>query len=261
MTLAAGTLSVVLCLASVCVPGVACASGAEKLVEVNIEAWQLVYVDGSANMFRFELAAGGGSGRVIFLPVTAASSSSGIYDGGTPQMVSFDGDSVHRLESLVTRLVSEENHHVERREKGTDTFTVIREGERKRFVVRSGTTLTAFREFAEPLRGVRGKPGVSSGTDDAAWVTREGVARRAKMGAMLQTEQGVVWVDLDEWPDSMLGARVRVRGRWSSRADLPVFVAEDGEPMRAGIPVPPGTDLKGAARREVLVLVSFDVLP
>lgn len=261
MTLASGALSVVLCLASVCVPGVARASGADKSVEVNIDAWQLVYVDGSANRFRFELESGGEGGRVIYIPVTAASSSSGIYDGGTPQMVAIDRESVLRLETLVAQLVSAEGHHTEVREKGTGSFTVIRGGKRTRLVVRPGTALSAFQTFAEPLRGVKGKLGVSFVTEDPALVTMEGVAARAKMGAMLQTGREVVWVDLDEWPDSMIGARVRVRGRWSSRADLPVFVAEDGEPMRAGIPVPPGTDLAEAAKRKVLVLISFDLLP
>jgi hypothetical protein len=67
-------------------------------------------------------------------------------------------------------------------------------------------------------------------------------------------------VDLGDWPPDVLGKRVRVTGEITIRSDLPVFVAKKGEPMRAGMPVPEGTDLKQASRRQVLKNIKWEIV-
>ena len=89
-------------------------------------------------------------------------------------------------------------------------------------------------------------------------VTVEGTALDAKMGAILAGDGVEIWIDgRDSWPDGYYhgcrnGRRVRVSGLVIVRDDLPVFVPEKGEPQRAGMPVPAGTDLAQACRRYLL---------
>ena len=92
-------------------------------------------------------------------------------------------------------------------------------------------------------------------------VTVEGVARLAKMGPLVKTEKGSVWVELPRgWPPGAKGKRVRVTGTLTQRSDLPVFVAKPGEPARAGMPVPEGTNLVEAAKRGVLTDVTVTII-
>jgi hypothetical protein len=85
-------------------------------------------------------------------------------------------------------------------------------------------------------------------------VTIEGVAQDAKLGALVLTGGSrTLWIDgLDAWPEGMRGKRVRVTGKMIQRSDLPVFVEREGEPIMAGIPVPPGSDLEKSRRRFLL---------
>jgi hypothetical protein len=90
-------------------------------------------------------------------------------------------------------------------------------------------------------------------------VTLEGTAADAKLGALLvQESNGAIWIDdLESWPNGYYlggdkGKHVRVTGTVIERYDLPVFIQKEGEPLRAGIAVPPGTDLKKASRRFLL---------
>jgi hypothetical protein len=62
----------------------------------------------------------------------------------------------------------------------------------------------------------------------------------------------VVWIDLHAWPEEVREKRVQVTGRIIQRSDLPVFIQRPGEPVMAGMPVPPGTDLEQARRRFLL---------
>lgn len=108
--------------------------------------------------------------------------------------------------------------------------------------------------------GQRGAP--ARGCDWAAslgrTVTVEGVAVDTKLGARLLLPCGEIGIaDLPSWPPGFYrggrqGQRVRVVGVVAIRADRPVFIRRPGEPERAGIPVPPGTDLDRARRRFVL---------
>ncbi|MBI5537488.1 MAG: hypothetical protein HY898_32495 [Deltaproteobacteria bacterium] len=89
-------------------------------------------------------------------------------------------------------------------------------------------------------------------------VVVDGTAANAKLGAMLETSAGVVWIDgLDSWPEGFYegqgkGKRLRVTGVVVERHDLPVFVKKPGEPEMQGIPVSPGTDLDHASKRYLL---------
>ena len=92
-------------------------------------------------------------------------------------------------------------------------------------------------------------------------MTVEGVARQAKVGPLIELDDGsTMWVDLDAWPDEVLGARVIVSGVMSTRHDLPVFVHKKGEPIRSGMPVPEGADLKKASQRQVLSKIQFKLV-
>jgi hypothetical protein len=102
----------------------------------------------------------------------------------------------------------------------------------------------------------------ANGCDWAAFLGKtvavEGTAVNAKLGALLLVPCGSIWIaGLDSWPSGFHrggrdGKRVRVTGIVRIRADMPVFTSRPGEPQRAGIPVPPGTDLDEARRRFVL---------
>jgi len=80
----------------------------------------------------------------------------------------------------------------------------------------------------------------------------EGTAQNAKMGAVLVTDEGNVWVDLDAWPDDLIGKKLRVEGRMISKSDVPVVVMTPGEPVAAGVPLEAGQDPAQAAARQVL---------
>jgi hypothetical protein len=112
---------------------------------------------------------------------------------------------------------------------------------------------------AEPVMVVVEKP--KEEVEAAVHDHFEGVATQAKMGPMVLLDDGnTIWVDLGdhgEWPNEVLGKRVVVEGVFKTRADLPVFESKAGDLPRAGIPVPPGTDLQAASRRQVLVQVTW----
>jgi hypothetical protein len=93
-------------------------------------------------------------------------------------------------------------------------------------------------------------------------VTLDGVAENAKLGALLLIGGSrTLWIDkLDAWPPDVHGKRVSVTGKLIERADLPVFVHQDGEPEMAGIPVPPGTDVEKASRRLLLTEARWKVI-
>jgi hypothetical protein len=88
-------------------------------------------------------------------------------------------------------------------------------------------------------------------------VVAEGYASGAKIGPRLEGGGWAIGVALAEpggdvawW--RLSGARVRVQGVVTQRADLPVFIQKEGEPIMQGMPVPEGTDLDKARRRYVL---------
>lgn len=86
----------------------------------------------------------------------------------------------------------------------------------------------------------------------------EGEAENHKVGPFV----GGLYV-AGEIPDGMNGKQVRVRGTLTSRDDLPVFIRDpkaDPEETPAGIPVPPGTDLKKARRRYVIANPTWTLL-
>ncbi|MBI5208764.1 MAG: hypothetical protein HY927_02175 [Elusimicrobia bacterium] len=99
-------------------------------------------------------------------------------------------------------------------------------------------------------------------------VTLEGTAADQKLGAVLLTGDGVVWIDgLESWPSGYYkggrdGRRLRVKGRLVEREDLPVFESPPaGGLQRSGVPVPAGTDLRKASRRFVLTKASWEDAP
>jgi hypothetical protein len=84
-------------------------------------------------------------------------------------------------------------------------------------------------------------------------VTLEGVAEARKLGAAVRGDHFDVWIDqLQDWPRSYVGQRVRVTGVLEERHDLPVYIQRPGEPASGGIPVPEGTNLREASRRYIV---------
>ncbi len=76
----------------------------------------------------------------------------------------------------------------------------------------------------------------------------------------------VIYIDgLDSWPDGFYlggdnGKRVRVTGTIIKRSDLPVYIEDKNEPIKQGIPVPPGSDLKKMSQRFLLKDAKWVVL-
>jgi hypothetical protein len=92
----------------------------------------------------------------------------------------------------------------------------------------------------------------SQNTPAAARVSYEGTAHNAKLGAVLVDADGVRhWVELDSWPDNVLGKKVVLEATPVVRYDLPV-VAAAGAEVSAGVPIESGQTADEAARREVL---------
>ena len=97
-------------------------------------------------------------------------------------------------------------------------------------------------------------------------VTLEGTAVNAKLGAALIGEDDLVWIDgLDAWPDGFYsggdqGKRLRVTGVVIRRDDVPVFVPEPGEPMKAGVPVASEAEREKAKWRYLLRDAKWTVL-
>ena len=222
--------------------------------------WTVVYSDGSANAFRFNQGDGERPGTVSYDPVTTAQSSSGVYTGGTAQQTALDASAVKRLWQLIEKLEAATDSHSSERLMTTGAFTVTVRGQTSRFVLRPGPLLEVFETFVAPFRGAVDPAELAATSGQVAMVTLVGVAQNAKMGAVLVTDVGEPWIDLQAWPDEADGKKVEVRGHWLFKKDLPVVVAEDG-PQKAGIPVPSGTDLDEAARRKVLTDVSWKFIP
>ncbi|MBW2455844.1 MAG: hypothetical protein JRI68_15110 [Deltaproteobacteria bacterium] len=90
-------------------------------------------------------------------------------------------------------------------------------------------------------------------------ITVTGAARNLKLGALVETAGGDLWVDgLGGWPDELSNRPVRVTGKLIERNDLPVFEAKSAtEPQASGMPVPPGTDLEQARKRYLLTEASW----
>jgi len=70
---------------------------------------------------------------------------------------------------------------------------------------------------------------------------------------------------LQSWPDGYYEGKgksklVKVTGKLIVRHDLPVFVEEEGAPIRQGMPVPPGTDVHEASRRYLLTDFSYETI-
>ena len=81
----------------------------------------------------------------------------------------------------------------------------------------------------------------------------EGIAQNARMGAVLIGEDGARhWVDLDAWPDSVVGKKVQLDAVPVIRYDLPVATVGPNGEQSAGVPIEPGQTAEDAARREVL---------
>ncbi len=215
-----------------------------------LSPWTVFYADGAGNLFRF---AGGGveGASVVYDPVTPAESSSGTYSGGTPRTTELGQEAVQRLWHLVERCEMAMEDRSPNRAKGTGLFTVTVGESSREFILVPGGALEAFETFVSAFRGP------VSDEDEASVLRFEGVAHRAKVGPLLATEDDTIWVDLPGWPDEAIGRRVIVRGRWTTRKDLPVFIPDDG-PARAGIPVPFGTDLDKASTRRVLTDIEWE---
>jgi hypothetical protein len=95
-------------------------------------------------------------------------------------------------------------------------------------------------------------------------ITVLGEPRNLKLGAQLAGEGFGLWIKgLDSWPDEVIpsghtGKRLSVTGVLVEDHSLPVFVHKEGEPIKSGMPVPEGTDLKKASHRFLLDQVTWE---
>lgn len=90
-------------------------------------------------------------------------------------------------------------------------------------------------------------------------ITVVGEATDYKIGPAVITEDLVtIFIDnLESWPEEYYlkndsSKTIRITGKLIVKKDLPVFIQREGEPIRQGIPMPEGTDLKEARKRYVL---------
>ncbi|MEQ6123113.1 hypothetical protein AAON49_02795 [Pseudotenacibaculum sp. MALMAid0570] len=98
-------------------------------------------------------------------------------------------------------------------------------------------------------------------------VTITGTAMNSKLGAFIMTKNNY-WVYIkgkDSWPYEYYyggdnGKVLRVTGTLIQRYDLPVFIYNKKNLLRAGIPVPEGTDLKKASHRYLLKNIEWEII-
>lgn len=105
-------------------------------------------------------------------------------------------------------------------------------------------------------------------------ITVEGMTSISKLGPkLLAKDGGSIWIDTDNPPkyfhsSDPKGVTKRVTGLVIEKYDLPVFIQEPrkasdksvGARGSAGIPVPPGTDLKKASHRYLLANASWEII-
>jgi len=222
--------------------------------------WTIVYSDGSGNAFRFTHPGTNESMSVSYDPVTPMHSSSRSYSGGTPKQSTLTKGDAARLWGLINNMAAAKDQQTDTREKLTGALTVDTSTISLAFIMRPGPLLDEFQRFVAPFRGTH-EPATGTQAAKAPVVTVVGMATIAKVGALLQTDNGPVWVNWSEWPEGALGQTVEVTGHWTSLHDLPVFISKQGDPPKTGIPVPPGTDLVEASARDVLIVESWRVVP
>ena len=93
-----------------------------------------------------------------------------------------------------------------------------------------------------------------------------GTAVNTKLGAILITKDGSIWINGKEnWPKGYYhggdnGKKLKVIGTVIEKYDLPVFIEKEGDLRKSGIPVPEGTDLKEASRRYLLKNAQWEIL-
>lgn len=116
---------------------------------------------------------------------------------------------------------------------------------------------------ARPVHNAENPPVLDGGNMPASSVTLTGIARDAKLGAILILDDGKALAveGLEAWPAELHGRRVVVTGVLEERADLPAFESRPGEPQRTGIPVPPGGDLEAARRHTVIANARYELVP
>ena len=92
-------------------------------------------------------------------------------------------------------------------------------------------------------------------------VTLVGQAQSLKEGERLVGKDFVIWIDgLERWPEEFAGKQVSVTGVDIERFDLPVYIRRPGEPTRAMMEVPAGTDLRKASHRYLLKSAKWKTL-
>lgn len=234
-------------------PGDAANAEVEKMTGPGPK-WSVSFADGSGNGFFFARE-GEGPATFSYDPVDPLRSSSGTYSGGSPRKGELSADAEKALWKLLDRCAGATAEHAPTRSKGTGAFDLESSAGKQSFLLARGDCLRDVEAFMAEYRGP------AKAAAPQLPLVFVGVAQNAKMGAVLVTDEGELWVDLHEWPDSAHGKKVRVTGVYQSRKDLPVFVPKDGEPAVAGIPVPAGADLDAAATRRVLTEVKWEVLP
>jgi len=94
-----------------------------------------------------------------------------------------------------------------------------------------------------------------------------GKAANTKMGALLIMKDSTsLWIEgLDSWPKEYYlgeekGKTLKVSGTVIEKYDLPVFIYKEGDPIKSGMPVPEGTDLKKASHRYLLKDAEWEII-
>ena len=105
--------------------------------------WNRIDVaDGSANGFQFRRVA---SGRVefVYVPITRAESSSGMYDGGPARREELAADDVRlsQLWSLLEKLEADTSRHQTDRNKGTGAISWDSVSGKREFIVEMNSPL------------------------------------------------------------------------------------------------------------------------
>lgn len=92
-------------------------------------------------------------------------------------------------------------------------------------------------------------------------ITIIGKASNVKLGAILNTRESSIWIDgRNSWSEKYCNETLEVTGTVIEKYDLPVFIHKEGDPMRSGMPVPEGTNLREASRRYLLTNAKWKII-
>ena len=120
-------------------------------IDASVKQWSVSFVDGNGNRYRIKSEDDHSEGHLIYSPITADVSSTGMYSGGDPADITIRSkDNTEVWESL-RALRDDTSVHTDKRTMGSGTFRITDSNGTTSFLVRRGKALLDFTAFMRSL--------------------------------------------------------------------------------------------------------------